>query len=94
MAPVFGIQSGLSLSEISTFVAAFYIGAMVLQFPIGWLSDRMDRRILIVATSAIGLIAALSAVVGADVFSIIVGSAFLNWRYVQSYVLTADSIYK
>ena len=36
----------------------------------------MDRRILIVLTSAIGFIAALSAVVVADVFLIIVGSAF------------------
>ena len=77
MAPVFGTQAGLSLSEISTFVAAFYIGAMVFQFPIGWLSDRMDRRILIVVTSAIGFIAALSAVVVADVFLIIMASAFL-----------------
>ena len=47
MAPVFGTNAGLSLSEISIFVAAFYIGAMVFQFPIGWLSDRIDRRILI-----------------------------------------------
>ena len=76
MAPVFGTQAGLSLSEISTFIAAFYIGAMVFQFPIGWLSDRMDRRILIVATSAIGFIAALSSVLVADVFLIIVVSAF------------------
>ena len=81
MAPVFGTQAGLSLSEISTFVAAFYIGAMVFQFPIGWLSDRMDRRILIVVTSAIGFIAALSAVVVADVFLIIVASAFLCLLY-------------
>lgn len=31
MAPVFGTNAGLSLSEISIFVAAFYIGAMVFQ---------------------------------------------------------------
>ena len=76
MAPVFGTKAGLSLSEISSFVAAFYIGAMVFQFPIGWLSDQMDRRILIVVTSAIGLIAALSAIVVEGSFSILVGSAF------------------
>ena len=76
MAPVFGAKSGLSLSEISSFVAAFYIGAMVFQFPIGWLSDQMDRRILIVLTSAIGFIAALSAIVLSGSFLILVGSAF------------------
>ena len=76
MAPVFGAKSGLSLSEISSFVAAFYIGAMVFQFPIGWLSDQMDRRILIIVTSAIGFIAALSAIVLSGSFLILVGSAF------------------
>ena len=76
MAPVFGTKAGLSLSEISSFVAAFYIGAMVFQFPIGWLSDQMDRRILIVVTSAIGFIAALSAILLEGSFLILVGSAF------------------
>ena len=76
MAPVFGTNAGFSLSEISIFVAAFYVGAMVFQFPIGWLSDRMDRRILIVATSAIGFIAAISAVMVEDIFVIFVVSAF------------------
>ena len=76
MAPVFGTKAGLSLSEISSFVAAFYIGAMVFQFPIGWLSDQMDRRILIVVTSAIGFIAAISAILLEGSFLILVGSAF------------------
>ena len=76
MAPVFGTNAGLTLSEISIFVAAFYIGAMVFQFPIGWLSDRMDRRILIVATSAVGFIAAIFAVMVEDIFIVFVVSAF------------------
>ena len=77
MAPVFGTTAGFSLSEISIFVAAFYVGAMVFQFPIGWLSDRMDRRILIVVTSAIAFIAALTSILVLDVFLILVGSALI-----------------
>ena len=76
MAPVFGTSAELSLPQISIFVAAFYIGAMVFQFPVGWLSDRMDRRILIVATSATGFIAAVSAIFGENIFIILLGSAF------------------
>ncbi len=76
MAPVFGTSAELSLPQISIFVSAFYIGAMVFQFPVGWLSDRMDRRILIVATSAIGFIAAVSAIFGENIFIILLGSAF------------------
>ena len=76
MAPVFGTSAELSLPQISIFVAAFYIGAMVFQFPVGWLSDRMDRRILIVVTSAIGFIAAVIAIFGENIFIILLGSAF------------------
>ena len=47
-----GSQIGLSLSKISLFVAAFYIGAMIFQYPIGWMSDRIDRRLLILLISA------------------------------------------
>ena len=76
MAPVFGTSAELSLPQISVFIAAFYIGAMIFQFPVGWLSDRMDRRILIVTTSAIGFIAAVSAIFGENIFIILLGSAF------------------
>ncbi len=56
MASVYGTQAGLSVREISLFIAMIYLGGTVLQFPIGWLSDRMDRRrlILIVATLGAG----------------------------------------
>lgn len=54
MASVYATQQGLALAELSAFVSSFFIGAIVLQYPIGWLSDRMDRRILIVAASGLG----------------------------------------
>lgn len=53
MAPVYGAEAGLSVAQISTFVSTFFIGALVLQYPIGWLSDRMDRRRLILICAAI-----------------------------------------
>ncbi|MEQ9675694.1 MAG: MFS transporter [Roseovarius indicus] len=62
MAPVYGAEVGLTVAQISTFVSTFFVGAMVLQFPIGWLSDRMDRRLLILIAAAI---CGLGGVVGA-----------------------------
>ncbi len=59
MAAVFGTQSGLSVAQISVFIAMFYVGGMVLQYPIGWVSDRIDRRRLILAVSALGALAAV-----------------------------------
>ena len=53
MSAVYGAEAGLSVARISTFVASFFVGALVLQMPIGWLSDRMDRRVLILAVAAL-----------------------------------------
>ncbi|SIN85508.1 MFS transporter [Vannielia litorea] len=54
MAAVFGAQAGLSVAQISAFVASIYIGGLVLQYPVGWISDRMDRRLLIAMLAVAG----------------------------------------
>ena len=54
MGAVFGTQIGMTATQISLFIAMLFAGALVLQYPIGWLSDRMDRRKLIFGASCIG----------------------------------------
>ena len=54
MGAVFGSQVGLTASQIALFVATLFAGALVLQYPIGWLSDKMDRRKLIFGAAALG----------------------------------------
>ena len=54
MGAVFGTQIALTADEIALFVAMLFAGALVLQYPIGWLSDRIDRRKLIFGASAVG----------------------------------------
>lgn len=53
MGAVYGTEVGLDLRRISIFVAAIYVGGMLCQYPLGWLSDRMDRRRLIAAAAAV-----------------------------------------
>jgi len=77
MAAVYGAEVGLSLGEISLFVATFYIGAVFLQYPIGWLSDRMDRRRLIMSVAAIGAFGALIGVFMGQNFTLLLVSAFI-----------------
>jgi MFS family permease len=57
MIGVWGAATGLAPERIAALVAAIYGGGMVLQYPIGWLSDRVDRRRLIAATAALGALA-------------------------------------
>ena len=58
MGAVFAREAGLSLAQVSVFMAAAILGGMALQFPIGRLSDKFDRRtVLIFASLGTGLAA-------------------------------------
>lgn len=79
MTAVYGTQAGLSVAQISLLVSVIYIAALAAQYPIGWLSDRMDRRVLIIAIAALGgggaLLAALS---GGNFYLILAGAAVVG----------------
>lgn len=77
MAAVYGTQAGLSVGEISAFVSAIYIGALLLQYPIGFLSDRMDRRVLIMLVAFAGGASAVAATLGGGNFNLLLVAGFL-----------------
>lgn len=61
MGAIYGDRLGLTIAEISIFLTVMYGGAMLTQVPLGWLSDRMDRRQLIIAVSLIASFACVWA---------------------------------
>lgn len=68
MASVWGTLEGLSVRDISIFIGAMYVGGLLLQFPIGYASDRMDRRQLICGLSLLGAVVMMLAVALAPPF--------------------------
>ena len=74
MSAVYASRVGMTVGETSFFISAIYVAALVLQYPIGWLSDRVDRRFLIIAVSFIGGAGALVSYVGGHSFALIVFS--------------------
>ena len=60
MAAVYATRIELSIREISYFITAIYAGGMICQYPIGWLSDRMDRRKLILIVTGSGALIAMA----------------------------------
>ena len=77
MGAVYGAEAGLSIGEISTFVATFYVGALLVQYPLGWLSDRMDRRLLILIVAAICAGGAVIGMLLGGFFPMLLVAAFL-----------------
>ena len=77
MGPVYATEIGLTPAEISVFIGAIYVGGLVLQYPIGWLSDRMDRRALIAMVTALGAAGCLVALIFAGSFIALVVTALL-----------------
>lgn len=75
MASVYASEAGLTVAQISTFIAAIYIGGLVFQYPIGWLSDRMDRRVLILGVAVAGGITAVLGFVAGSIYPILLGVA-------------------
>lgn len=77
MAPVYGAEAGLSVAQISMFVAMFFVGSVVAQYPIGWISDRMDRRKLVLIVSSVGVIGSLMGMTLGASFYLLLVSAFV-----------------
>jgi len=44
VAPVYGVAAGLAPAQAALLLLAVQAGSLVFQWPLGWLSDRVDRR--------------------------------------------------
>ncbi|MDE0113392.1 MAG: MFS transporter [Albidovulum sp.] len=101
MGSVYGTEAGMSVAEISLFIAIIYVGGLLCQFPIGWISDRMDRRLLIALISSACAVASFAGIVVGDVYVVLLIIAFLiggitnplyslNIAYTNDFIGTED----
>ena len=77
MSAVYGAEIGLGLAQLSLFVSSFYVGATLMQYPLGWFSDRMDRRVLISIVAAMGGAGAVFAIATGGAFVPLLVAAFV-----------------
>jgi len=47
LAPIFAQRVGLDVGGVSLLMAAAIVGGLLVQFPVGWLGDRFDRRLVL-----------------------------------------------
>lgn len=58
--PIYAMQLGWSEQSATLLLTILLIGSIVLQLPIGWLSDRMNRHVLAVILAAVSAAGALA----------------------------------
>jgi len=59
LSPVYAEQIGMSVTDVVTFVSVGIIGGAIIQYPLGYLSDRHDRRKVLLGTCIGALFSAL-----------------------------------
>jgi len=59
--PLYGQQVGLALEQIAYFLAVFVLGGALAQIPAGWLSDRYDRRKVLIWLSVAAVICSIAS---------------------------------
>lgn len=62
---LFAQQTGLDKAATAEFMGAVIIGGLLLQWPIGKVSDKVDRRIVVAAVT-VGTVAVCAAMIGKD----------------------------
>ena len=78
MGPVFATEIGLDVERVALFIAVALFGGLLLQWPIGWLSDRFDRRRVIVAIAWVAATASMVAGVGGiDSYAVLIAATAL-----------------
>ena len=91
---VFASTIGLSVQEISIFMASVIIGGMLLQYPIGWISDRIGRRKMIILICCIGgAISTMAALTLANDKHVYVAAALVGGVTLPMYSLCAAHTY-
>ena len=79
MAAVWGTLSLLTVKQIALFTSALYVGGLVLQYPVGYLSDRMDRRKIMLWLSVIAaLVLAIATIFALPFWAHLIVAAILG----------------
>lgn len=60
-APIHATAKGFTQQEVATLMFAMPMGTLLLQVPFGWISDRTDRRYVLIAAALIVVVAGMAA---------------------------------
>lgn len=73
MGSVYGTRIGMTASQVAIFMSSVTVGSLLMQYPVGRLSDLADRRVVILIVTIIsGLLASMGMIFDANQFYFLV----------------------
>lgn len=84
--PLYALRSAFGQDSAVLFVSAFVAGNLILQLPIGWLSDRMNRRLVIAGCG-------VAAAVATTILPFILDVSWLLWPALMLFGGTVFALY-
>ncbi|QAX28438.1 MFS transporter [Leisingera sp. NJS204] len=87
--PLYALQNGFSEAQASGALVIALIASALVQYPVGWLSDRTDRRYVVIALSGISALVALWMAVDTAPSRIVVGFSVIAATTLPIYSILA-----
>lgn len=94
MGAVFAGEAGLSVTQVSNFMAAAIFGGMLLQIPVGRISDRFDRRSVLIFASICTILSAIAVILalGHSFIILIIAITFYGGFSFTLYPISASQV--
>lgn len=61
-APIHATAKGYSQADVALLLSAMPVGTLILQIPLGWISDRTDRRYVLAGAAALAVVSSVLAI--------------------------------
>ena len=78
-APIHATASGFDKNEVSLLMVSMQLGTILFQLPFGWISDRTDRRYVLIAAALVVIIAGVAASQTQGVAFLLIVVIFMAW---------------
>ena len=90
-APIHATASGYSQAKIATLMFAMPLGTLVFQLPFGWISDRTDRRYVLIAASLLVVFAGIAAGIFDGVSLLVMVAIYMVWSGASESIYSLSS---
>lgn len=90
-APIHATASGYSQAQVAALMFAMPLGTLVFQLPFGWISDRTDRRYVLIAASLLVVFAGIAAGVFDGGSLLVMVAVYMVWSGASESIYSLSS---